>query len=182
MNVLVIIVTYNAMKWASRCFNSILRSKQQVDVYIVDNGSSDGTQDFIRENYPQFKFIQSKENLGFGAVNNWGFQYALDNNYDFVYLINQDAWIFPETIGKLIAIFQKNQDYGVLSPMQYSGDETTLDEGFNKIFSRALTKNPNSGVVDVPFIMAAHWFLPIDVIKKVGGFPPTCYHYGGSIN
>lgn len=180
--VLVIIVTYNAMKWATQCFDSLLKSRHEVDVYVIDNGSTDGTPEYIQKQYPKYNFFQTDKNLGFGAANNVGFRFAISNNYDYVYLLNQDAWIFEDTIEKLIGASKNNTDYGIISPMQYSGDEKKLDKGFQKIYSKAYHKNTCSSLVDVPFIMAAHWFIPINVLKKVGGFSPSFFHYGEDLN
>ena len=83
MKLLVIIVTYNAMQWAERCFSSLRNSIVRPDVFVVDNGSTDGTQIFVKEHYPDVMFHQSEENLGFGNANNMGLQHALDYNYDY---------------------------------------------------------------------------------------------------
>ena len=50
-DLLVIIVTYNAMKWVDRCFDSLIDSTYPNDVFVVDNGSTDGTQDYIKQRY-----------------------------------------------------------------------------------------------------------------------------------
>lgn len=84
----VIIVTYNAMKWAERCFSSLRKSATPVNCIVVDNGSGDGTQDFIKTNFPEIEFIQSEENLGFGKANNLGIEKAYKNGADFFYLMN----------------------------------------------------------------------------------------------
>ena len=49
MRVLVIIVTYNGMRWVERCQCSLKASEVPVDVYVADNGSTDGTTEWIRE-------------------------------------------------------------------------------------------------------------------------------------
>ena len=77
-DLLVIIVTYNAMKWVDRCFDSLIDSTYPNDVFVVDNGSTDGTQDYIKSKYPNVIFVQSGENLGFGKANNLGFKYAIE--------------------------------------------------------------------------------------------------------
>jgi len=179
--ILVIIVTYNAMKWAEKCLSSLSESKAKVDVFIVDNGSTDGTQNFIKTYFRQFKFIQSPENIGFGAANNLGFRYALDNGYDYVYLLNQDAWIYPDTIDILVQASTNSHQYGILSPIQLSGDGVHLDKGFENVFVKSF-RHKEEQIVKVPFVMAAHWFIPISVIKKVGGFSPTFFHYGEDNN
>ena len=75
--VLVIVVTYNGFYWIKRCLDSLKESILQVDCITIDNGSTDGTQRFILENYSFVKFIQNKENNGFGSANNIGLEYAL---------------------------------------------------------------------------------------------------------
>lgn len=188
---LVIIVTYNAMKWAEHCFNSIVNSSVEVDIFVVDNGSTDGTQDYIKKNYSNVVIHQCNENLGFGKANNIGLQYALDNNYSYVYLLNQDAWIFPETIERLIELHKKYPEYGILSPFQMNADLYHIDKSFitnvcawyscpdimNDLYNKDV-----SIVYPVTNVMAAHWFLPISTIKKVGGFSPSFPHYGEDDN
>lgn len=178
--ILVVIVTFNGIKWIDRCLTSLLESKHKVDTIIIDNGSSDGTQDYIQNHFPMFILKQSKTNLGFGGANNIGLKYALSNGYDYVYLLNQDAWIFPDTISKLIKASKANMEYGIVSPLQYGGDEKNLDFGFQKIYNSV--SNLDSDIVEVPFIMAAHWFIPCVVVKKIGVFSPTFFHYGEDNN
>lgn len=178
--VLIIVVTYNAMQWAEKCLSSLKRSSHNVDVFIIDNGSKDSTVSFIKEHYPEYTLIEPGNNLGFGAANNIGLKYAIEQNYDYVYLLNQDAWIFPDTIQKLIDASKLHKEYGIISPMQYSGDEIKLDSGFQRIYDNA-NKN-NEELIEVPFIMAAHWFIPCKFIKKIGGFSPTFFHYGEDNN
>ena len=89
----IIIVTYNAMKWAERCFSSLRKSSVPLSAYVVDNGSTDGTQDYINKNFPEVDFHQSPENLGFGRANNLAIEKAFRDGAEFFYLMNQDAWI-----------------------------------------------------------------------------------------
>ncbi len=190
-SVLVIIVTYNAMKWADRCFSSLKNSSIPNDVFVVDNGSTDGTQCFIREKYPDIIFHQSESNLGFGRANNLGFEYALKNGYEYVYLLNQDAWIMEDTLEKLITFQISHPDYGVLSPLQMQANLRKLDSAFQTYVcdtepTGALLSDFNSESLkdhyDVAFVMAAHWFISTKNLKKIGGFSPTFPHYGEDDN
>ena len=65
-----IIVTFNAMNWAEKCFSSLRKSSVAVECIVVDNGSTDGTQDFIKENFSEIILIKNDENKGFGKANN----------------------------------------------------------------------------------------------------------------
>lgn len=191
MKLLVVIVTYNAMKWVERCFESLRNSSVVPDVFVVDNGSTDGTQQYLKNHYPEVIFQQSKENLGFGKANNIGMQYALDYNYSYVYLLNQDAWVMPDTFKSLIEVSMRNPLYGILSPFQMNADMAHIDRNFlsvtlrwksnhdivSDLYSRQITE-----VYSVESVMAAHWFMTRDCLLKVGGFSPSFPHYAEDDN
>lgn len=177
--VLVIIVTYNAMQWIAKCIQSAMKSDIPLDILVIDNMSTDGTFKYIKETYPSIKFIQNKANLGFGAANNIGLQYALDNNYPYVYLLNQDAWIKPDTIHLLIKANMGAPQYGILSPMQMQSNENELDKNFNIVLSNA---TQTGALIPVKNVMAAHWLISRKCLLEVGGFSPTFHHYGEDDN
>lgn len=186
----IIIITYNAMKWAERCFSSLRKSSVPVHAIAVDNGSTDGTQDFIKNNYPEVEFIQSEENLGFGKANNLGIEKAYKQGAEFFYLMNQDAWIFENTVAELLQVyhqFPEKHSVGILSPVHIDGSGEKLDIFLEKYIAMNFEKTRLiSGLYfqslkpwyDLSFINAAHWFLPKDTIEKVGGFNPYFFHYG----
>lgn len=186
-HLLVIIVTYNAMQWIERCLESVKKSSVVSDVFIVDNGSTDGTQDYIKVSYPEFIFIQSEKNLGFGKANNIGLKYALEHEYDYIYLLNQDAWVKNDTFAKLIDIHKLFPEYGVLSPIQMQANEQYMDVNFAKtVCTYDNCKNcindlfscRQESVYEAKFVMAAHWLISRDCLSKVGGFSPSFIHYG----
>lgn len=186
----VIIVTYNAMKWAEKCFSSLRKSTVPVQVIVVDNGSVDGTQDFIQSNYPEIEMIQSAENLGFGKANNLGIEKAYKSGAEFFYLMNQDAWIYEDSIQKMLDVYQEypnKEEIGILSPMHLDGTEMKLDFHFenylgkyakiNRIISDLYFQQPNPWY-EIDFVNAAHWLLPKSAIEQIGGFNPFYFHYG----
>lgn len=188
---LVIIVTYNAMKWADRCLGSALASVTASDVFVVDNASIDGTADYIEEHFPGVILRRMEHNIGFGQANNIGLRYALAKGYEYVYLLNQDAWIEPDTIGKLVAVSSHNPDYGVLSPFQMSADGRHIDKAFTYNVcswhsNRELFEDMYAGrlaeAYTVTNVMAAHWLMTRRCIEKVGGFSPTFFQYGEDDN
>jgi GT2 family glycosyltransferase len=183
-NILIIIVTYNAKKWIDRCFSSISSSTIIPDVFVIDNGSNDGTQEYITANYPNVVFIQSTINLGFGRANNLGIRYALENNYEYVYLLNQDAWVYSDTFEKMIQAHEKHKEFGILSPIQIEANEKHLDRNFminlchngkniidNIILSKEVT------ISEINMVMAAHWLISKECLLKVGAFSPAFPHY-----
>ena len=185
----IIIVTYNAMKWAEKCFSSLRKSSVAVQTIVVDNGSKDGTLDFIKTNFPEVEFVQSAENLGFGKANNLGMEMAYKNGADFFYLMNQDAWLFENSLEKMLIVYEnypKKEEIGIISPMHLDGSEKKLDLFLDKYISQNfenrmisdLYLNLTKPFYEISFINAAHWFLPRSTIEKIGGFNPYFFHYG----
>ena len=179
MKVLVIIVSYNFERWIERCLGSLRLSKYLIDTVVIDNGSKDQTIQRIQKDYPEIRLLPQKENLGFGRANNIGMKIALAEGYDFVFLLNQDAWIDSNTIGKLVELSQSHPQYGIFSPVHLTGKGDKPDPGFGHYAQiQQLSQLPEDEILPIPFANAAFWMIPISVLKKVGGFCPLFYHYG----
>lgn len=182
--ILTIVVTHNGIGWMDRCLGSLESSSLKTDIFVVDNCSTDGTPDYISEHFPDANLFRSKENPGFGAANNIGLRYALENGYDFVYLLNQDAWVEKNTIATLLDCW--NKDYGVLSPVQVDA-KGKMDANFRKKCGKYLKKAGDTVdgdrlIVRIPFVMAAHWLMSRESIETVGGFSPAFRQYGEDDN
>jgi len=182
--ILVVIVTYNALKWVKKSLNSVEKSTLPADVLVIDNGSTDGTLPLIRTDYPHTRIIETGENIGFGAANNRGLRIAHDECYDFVYLMNQDAWLQKDTLEKLVAAHKP--EWGILSPMQLNAHgrrDKQFRKKCGKYVDAALKGYHNDSlVVEVPFVMAAHWLVSREAIATVGGFSPAFTQYGEDDN
>ncbi|BCY28257.1 glycosyltransferase family 2 protein [Flavobacterium okayamense] len=178
--VVVIIVTYNGSKWLNKCLQSLQQSVLPVSVIAIDNASTDNSVAILK----QFSFvevIQSETNLGFGKANNIVIYKALEQNFDYYFLLNQDTWIEPDTIQKLVETAEQNHKFGIVSPMHFSAHETSLDTNFEMYWKRK-TNSITHQVDEVPFVNAAAWLLSKEVIKKVGYFEPMFNHYGEDRN
>ena len=179
MKVLVIIVSYNFERWIDRCLGSLRSSEHPVDTVVIDNASQDQTLRRIKKDYPEVRLIESKTNLGFGQANNIGMKMALEEGYTHVFLLNQDAWIDPNTIGTLVDLSQRHPSYGILSPVHLTDKGDKPDPGFGHYAElQTLQDLPSEDILQVPFVNAAFWMIPIHVLQKVGGFCPLFYHYG----
>lgn len=176
--ILAIIVTFNSAKWVDKCFGSIQRSSVPMDIFVADNASTDNCVELVRKKCPDAVIVENKDNLGFGAANNLGFKYALENGYDYVYLMNADAWIEDDTIAIMLGS-DRHKDFGILSPLQL-GFNGKLDRNFEKKCHKYI--NIMDRVCTVPFVMAAHWLVPVETLRKVGGFSPAFLHYGEDDN
>lgn len=169
---LVIVVTYNSMQWLERCLSSI---PAWADVYAFDNDSTDGSADFVKAHYPKAKLVRSAENLGFSRPNNLGMQWAIDHGYDYVYLMNSDAWLEAGALEKLVTASEAHPQYGVLSPLQMTDGYKELD----KQFAKRCPVVAGHDVYDVRRVMAAHWLVPVAVIKRIGFFAEELFPHWG---
>lgn len=186
----VIIVTYNAMKWAERCFKSLRKSSVPIQCFVVDNGSTDGTQEYIRNNFPEVNFTQSETNLGFGKANNIGIEKAYKDGAEFFYLMNQDAWLYENSMANLLEIYNQyphKNEIGIISPIHVDGTEKYLDIFVDQYIAKNYEKTRMISDLyfqtlkpyyEIHFINAAHWLLPKKTIETIGGFNPYFFHYG----
>ena len=175
----VIIPLYNKAPYVGKTVESVLHQTfGDYELIIIDNGSTDGTADYIESHYPSVHLVRSEENLGFARANDLGFMKALEGGYDFVYLLNQDAWVLPDTFSKLMNAFDSG-NRGLLSPLQMQPDLTTPDKRFKRHYHGPLAP---SDVFPVRFVMAAHWMISSDCLRKTGLFSPAFSHYGEDNN
>jgi len=184
-----IVITFSASKWIEKCFGSLVNSTIPVQIIAIDNCSTDGTPDIIRSKFPSVQIIENKENLGFGKANNIGIRKAYDAGADYVFLLNQDAWVEYDTIEKLLKIAQHHPEYGIISPVHLDGTGSSFDYGFLNYLCRnesrnflselyVKKKNELDEIYELNFINAAFWLLPRKTIEIVGGFNTFFFHYG----
>lgn len=189
--IFVIVVTYKGKQWYDRCFASLRESNMPVETIVIDNGN-DGTIEFLKEHFPEITILPNTENLGFGKANNMGMRYALDHGADYVFLLNQDAWIFPDTMEQLVAAAEANPEYGIVAPVQCNKELTKALDGVIQFLinpdnvNRELFSDLMMGMVKdiypVAEINAAAWLLPRKTLEMVGGFDPIFLHYGEDWN
>jgi len=126
MNVTVIIVNWNAKTLLSECLdglrNQIYRS---LTVILVDNGSNDGSIDFVTNNYPEVKTIALPENLGFAAANNIALKTV---QTEYVALLNNDAVPHHLWLKHLVKALESYPEAGfAASKMLFYDNPETID-------------------------------------------------------
>ncbi len=184
-SVCLIIVSYNFEPWIHHCLPSVMASTLPATIVVVDNASGDDTCRIIRDDYPDVLLMETGKNLGFGRANNIGIRYAMEKGFDYVFLLNQDAWIEPGTLGCLVRAAEENRDYGILSPVHLNGRGDATDFGFSAytgIPNREEARQLSAEVTEYPFINAAMWLIPLTVLREVGSFAPLFAHYGEDRN
>lgn len=111
----VITVNYNQPKVTEALLQSIFEHNAyaNLEIIVVDNGSSQNPVPGWKQKYKDVQFIRSEENLGFAGGNNWGIEHAQGEYY---FLINNDTEITNTLIGGLVQKLEENPLIGIISP------------------------------------------------------------------
>ncbi len=112
----VLIVTYNSKTFIKDCINSLLGSDNaQITISVIDNSSTDGTVDFIEQNYPSVRVLKNTENLGYAIAINNGFEGTAE---EFLIIANADVIFERDSISKLTTYLAEHPNVGIVGPQQ----------------------------------------------------------------
>lgn len=178
------------MTWLPKTLSSVKASNYPIKTVIVDNGSTDVTCAYIAETFPDIKLIQSEVNLGFGKANNLGVKQAIEEGAEYIFLLNQDAYLENSTVSLCLEGFSYGPKIGLVSPVHLNGKGESLDFGFQSCLTEGLCPGFVSDMTlkkVKPFypiysVNAAAWMLKVSVIKEIGLFSEAFFHYGEDIN
>lgn len=188
--VFTIIVSYNGAQWLNRCLESLLQSEYNTKIIVVDNASQDESCTILEQYSNKIEVIKNSENLGFGKANNIGIKKAMERGAAMVFLLNQDAYVFKDTIKILVEKLQQHPYYGIVAPLQLNNNGTKLDDAFEKYVLRSLGVKKTTNILNKQdnniypsrFVNAAAWLIPKKCIEKVGYFHEVFSHYGEDNN
>lgn len=112
MDVSIVIVNYNTCELLHNCIESIITFtlKNSYEIIIVDNGSTDGSIDMIKTQYPNIKLVCNEKNVGFGAANNQGKKIA-EGKY--IFYLNSDTYFLNDSIKYFFDYFENNQEENI---------------------------------------------------------------------
>jgi GT2 family glycosyltransferase len=123
-DVSVLIVSFNTRAITLQCLEALSRAMASVsgEVIVVDNASSDGSAEAIRQQCPEVRVIVSETNLGFGGANNLAMRHARGRYW---VLLNSDAFVGPDTLATLLRDMDARPEVGVLGPKLLNSDGST---------------------------------------------------------
>ena len=140
----IIVPNFNGKKFLKICFDSILNQNySSYEIIIIDNGSSDGSVQYIYEKYPEFTLIQNKENLGFAAAVNQGIKAS---NADYIFLLNNDVELEQDSISNLLKCIEKDENiFAVSSMMIQYNDRSKMDDAGDEYTILGWTRKVGDG-------------------------------------
>jgi len=122
-NVFVLVLSYNGIKWLKDCLPSIFdMDYQNFETVVIDNGSSDGTQDFLREFFPQVQVIALQQNRGYAGGFNAGLEYAAQRDAEYFLIMNNDVEIDTHALSALVEVAKTDVKAGFVTGKVYYFD------------------------------------------------------------
>jgi GT2 family glycosyltransferase len=155
-------------------------------IVVVDNGSTDGSQDAVKKAYPHLTLIENGANLGFGGGNNVGMEYALKCGAEWIILLNSDIAVDSNMLSDLMNVAVTDNNIGVLSPKIYYFDKKNLlwyaggaINYWSGIVSHRGLREEDAGqfdnIANTDYISGCAMLIRRSVLENVGMFDPVYF-------
>ncbi len=181
----IIIINYNGIYDTRECVKSILESKYDSEIVIIDNASDNNEGEILDKEYIDVHVIKSKVNLGFAGGNNLGIQFAIQHGANYIMLLNNDTIIHPGMINELMdnckvadVITPRMFYYDKRDVIWYSGGNINRFSG--NIKSKYIGKNERkvkNRIEKCTFATGCCMLFSTDLIDKVGYLKDDYFMY-----
>ncbi|MBT3515626.1 MAG: glycosyltransferase family 2 protein [Nitrospina sp.] len=177
-----IIVNWNDKNVIDECIQSLLdQDRSEIEVIISDNGSKDGSIEYLQRSFPSIKIIENGKNLGFGSAINKGLVIAKG---DYIIFLNSDLKLNPKCIGELVKLLESDSNIGGAIPKILHIDQQNTINSLGVLINFTGIAYPNLlGQKDPdwiePFESACGgiFMLRREVYETVGGFDEDLFLY-----
>jgi GT2 family glycosyltransferase len=185
----VIVLNWNGRTDTLECLASLGRaSHPSMRVLVVDNGSTDGSQDAIRHEYPGVTLVETGTNLRFAGGNNAGIRAALAQGAEQIMLLNNDTTVDPHFLEAMTGTLQSSPATGIVAPkILYAGDPARLWYAGGEISFWTGTmrhrgiREPDDGRFDVAcetgYATGCCFLARRSTVEKVGGLDESYFIY-----
>ena len=151
-SVLAIVLNYNGRELALQSVESLLGSDYPaLEIVVVDNGSSDGSDAAVAERFPGVHRIRTETNLGISGGINLGVRFGLREGFDFVMSCNNDIEVAPDMVTRLVEAASAHPEAGAFGPKcyYYFGDRNRIwSAGGELRWREAVTREAGMGESD----------------------------------
>lgn len=185
-----VILAWNQVDVTLECLESLLKSQYpNLRIIVMDNGSTDGTAEIVKRDYPNVDVIRVDDNIGMEKGYNMGIEYALKNGADYIMAMNNDILVDPEMITRLVQGIQNHPQAGIVSPKiyHYYGDKNRLWcagakwAAFPPRIKLIGSNAPDSAQYQqdfmLPYVTSCCILMSRDALKITGLFDPGYYFY-----
>ena len=190
--VLISVLNYNNFEATKKCVLSILNcSLKKIEVYIVDNNSSDNSYQKLKDYFKNFIIVKSISNNGYAAGHKIAVNYAIDNEFDFIWVLNNDLTVRKKTLQKLLSAYDSfgTGIYGSISLKSEKPDIVNFGGGNTDDITKSFDYNAyedftlddylkKTQLRKVQSVEGSSMLIPLEVIKSHGFMKEDFFMYG----
>jgi len=185
----ILLVNHNDRANLGGCLESVREHVLGIayEIVVVDNASSDGSQNFLRERFPEVRLFCNDVNTGFSQANNRGIR---ECKGEYLLLLNTDTVLLPQAVGLMLEALKADPEVGAAGPALLSGENTFQVSFGNKVdffhemlqktilnlFYKVLLKKSRSPR-KVEWLSAACLCVRAKVLQEVGCFDENYFLY-----
>lgn len=173
----VIIVSYNTSDIIGNCLTSVFKAIDMTgEVFVIDNASTDGSADFIKDNFPSVNLVANTKNVGFAAANN---QVLPQCKGKYIFFLNPDTEVVPDTFSKAISFMDVHPRIGLAGTRIVNSDGTLQNSVSHKYPGQKYAENTLSNLPgNIACVLGASMIGRSGLIKMIGGFDEDFFLYG----
>lgn len=180
----VLITAYNRKEKTLKCLQ-LLKAQlslegYQVDIYLTDDGCTDGTPEAIRKLYPQVHIVSGNGNLFWNRGMYTAWKEAAKNNYDFYLWLNDDTYLYPNSINKAIKESERHENKAIIVGATSSRDHSQITYGGR--LANGKIAYPSDKIIEVSFFNGNFVLVPKYVYKNIGNLDYTYHHSKGDFD
>ncbi|MGQ9475220.1 MAG: glycosyltransferase family 2 protein [Actinomycetota bacterium] len=190
-----VVINYNTREDLRRCLRTMEENLGRLPVVVVDNGSTDGSQRMVREEFPWVLLVENPGNPGYASACNTGIR-ATDRPY--VFVLNSDVEFVDRGLEALLDYFEENPKVGALGPLVLNTDGTRqmscrrfpsmLENVVHGFLGEVWPDNPFTRYYqmkdlegkeprEVDWVSGAAMLLRREAVERVGGFDEAYFMY-----
>jgi GT2 family glycosyltransferase len=187
--VAIVILNWNGKEETIECLESVSKIDYPLfEIVVVDNGSTDGSADAIRELFGDIAIIANEENLGYTGGNNVGIRHALTEGFDYVCILNNDTVVDRNFLRLLVDAAEADPKVGIVGPTIYYFDKpnTIWSAGGRIDWSRGLPSlrgldETDEGqyreTTEVDYVTGSAMLVRLTMANDIGLLDPRFFMY-----
>jgi GT2 family glycosyltransferase len=187
MKAAVIVLNTNELEHLKTCLPSLMeQSYGDFDVIVADNGSTDGSVDYVKKNFHSVRIVSNRGNVGFAEGNNRGALAAMKDKPDFIVFLNPDTEVDRDWLSELVKAASREVIGGATSKALLFSDRRRLDSGGGAMNFLGYGWSLGYNEIDrgqfkqgkTPFVCGGYCLFKREVLERVGLFDGDYFIYG----